>query len=78
YDGFVGAAKRENLKKAVFDLHQAAERYLHGLLLCLTLYSPHTHRLSVLRSMAEGLDDRLISVWPRETRADRAKFEKLN
>ena len=78
YDGFVDAAKRENLKKAVFDLHQAAERFLHGLLLCLTLYSPHTHRLSVLRSIAESLDDRLISVWPRETRSDRAKFEKLN
>lgn len=78
YDGFVDATKRENLKKAVFDLHQAAERYLHGLLLCLTLYSPHTHRLSVLRSMAEQIDARLIAVWPRVTRADRAMFEKLN
>jgi predicted nucleotidyltransferase/HEPN domain-containing protein len=72
------AAAREWTNNAAFQLHQAAERYYHGLLLCLTLYSPRTHRLAALRSMAERLDDRLIVVWPRESRADRAKFEKLN
>ncbi len=65
------------LKDAAFDLHQAAERFYHGLLLTLTFYTPHTHRLAVLRSQAERLDARLIEAWPREARADRARFEKL-
>jgi uncharacterized protein len=77
YDGHTDARRRGNLKKAVFDLHQAAERYYHGVLLTLTLYTPHSHRLSLLRSMAEQLDSRLITVWPRDTRVDRAYFEKL-
>jgi predicted nucleotidyltransferase/HEPN domain-containing protein len=64
-------------KIAVFDLHQAAERLYHGLLLTLTFYTPHTHRLAVLRSQAERLDVRLIDAWPREARTDRARFEKL-
>lgn len=77
YLGFADASKRGSLKKAVFDLHQAAERLYHGLLLTLTLYTPHTHRLSALRSMAERLDKRLIDAWPRELREDRKRFEKL-
>lgn len=76
-DTFRFNQERAKSNNAAFQLHQAAERYYHGLLLCLTLYSPHTHRLSVLRSMAEELDERLIAVWPRERRADRARFEKL-
>lgn len=77
YLGFSDATGRGSLKKAVFDLHQAAERLYHGVLLTLTLYTPHTHRLSALRSMAERLDDRLIDAWPRESREDRKRFEKL-
>lgn len=64
-------------KEAAFNFHQAAERYYHGLLLTLTFYTPHTHRLGVLRSLAEQLNSRLIAVWPRETRLDRGRFEKL-
>lgn len=71
------AAARGWHKKAAFELHQAAERLYHGVLLTLTLYTPHTHRLSALRSIAEQLDSRLIAAWPREMRADRSRFEKL-
>lgn len=71
------AAARGWAKKAAFELHQAAERLYHGVLLTLTLYTPHTHRLSALRSMAEQLDERLIEAWPREHREDRKRFEKL-
>jgi predicted nucleotidyltransferase/HEPN domain-containing protein len=77
YLGFADAFNRGSLKKAVFDLHQAAERLYHGVLLTLTLYTPHTHRLSALRSMAEELDKRLIEAWPREGRDERKRFEKL-
>lgn len=38
---------------------------------------PHIHNLGFLRAQAELIDPRLIDVWPRETKADRANFEKL-
>jgi len=64
-------------KKAAFDLHQAAERYYHCVLLVCTLYTPHVHNLGFLRTQAERIDARLIDAWPRENKADRARFEKL-
>src|SRR3546814_5026447 len=33
--------------------------------------------LAFLRTQAERLDTRLIVAWPRETKADRSRFEKL-
>jgi predicted nucleotidyltransferase/HEPN domain-containing protein len=76
-DDFRSNLSRNRSKKAAFELHQAAERFYHGVLLTLTLYTPHSHRLSLLRSVAEQLDGRLIEAWPREARVDRAHFEKL-
>lgn len=76
-DGFRDAAGRGKSKKAVFDLHQAAERYYHCVLLVCTFYTPHVHNLGFLRTQAERIDPRLIEVWPRETKPDRARFEKL-
>lgn len=75
--GYQHAVDDGDLKKAVFDLHQTAERLYHGLLLVLTFYSPHTHNIAFLRSQAERHDPRMIEAWPREARADRARFEKL-
>jgi uncharacterized protein len=65
------------LKEAAFSLHQAAERLYHCVLLVCTFYTPHVHNLGFLRSQAERLDMRLVDAWPRELRADRARFEKL-
>jgi len=64
-------------REAAFNLHQAAERYYHCVLLVCTFYTPHVHNLGFLRTQAERIDPRLIEVWPRETKADRARFEKL-
>lgn len=77
YDGFQDAIARGKPKKAVFDLHQAAERMYHAALLVSTFYTPHVHNLGFLRTQAERLDFRLFNVWPRGTRAERAMFEKL-
>lgn len=63
--------------QAAFMLHQAVEFSYSALLLTLTNYSPPTHRLKSLRGFAEGLDKRLINVWPNDTKDDRAKFNKL-
>jgi len=62
---------------AAFTYHQATERAYHCVLLVCTFYTPHVHNLGFLRTQAERIDRRLIDVWPRETKAERARFEKL-
>jgi len=64
-------------KKAAFEYHQATERLYHCVLLVVTFYTPHVHNLAFLRTQAERLDRRLVHVWPRDTRRERAMFEKL-
>ncbi|WOF44569.1 HEPN domain-containing protein [Sphingopyxis indica] len=64
-------------KDAAFILHQATERLYHCVLLVCTFYTPHVHNLGFLRTQAERLDMRLVDAWPRESRRDRARFEKL-
>lgn len=65
-------------RDAAFMLHQAAERLYHCVLLVVTLYSPKSHRLSVLRSHVERIAPRLIDVWPRDTRFARRCFARLD
>lgn len=77
YDGYKDAEQRGKFKKAVFDLHQAAERLYHCVLLSVTFYTAHVHNLGFLRTQAERIDRRLAYVWPRDTRKERAMFEKL-
>ncbi|QLC23950.1 HEPN domain-containing protein [Parasphingopyxis algicola] len=66
-----------DLRKAVFLKHQMVENLYTCFLLVLTNYSPSTHNVKFLRSLAEDIDPRLIDVWPRETKADRRTFELL-
>ncbi|WP_208245626.1 HEPN domain-containing protein (plasmid) [Rhizobium sp. T1470] len=65
-------------KQQAFLLHQATEALYHCVLLTLTLYSPKSHRIKVLRSQAEGVDSRLIAAWPRDNRFSRRCFELLS
>jgi uncharacterized protein len=84
---FPSAAGRQKLAKyaineklykhAAFELHQTAECLYHCVLLVRTFYTPHVHNLGFLRTQAERIDMRLVDAWPRETRTDRARFEKL-
>ncbi len=64
-------------REAAFNMHQAAERLYHCVLLVCTFYTPHVHNLGFLRTQAERLDRRLFYVWPRDTKKERALFEKL-
>ncbi len=64
-------------KYAAFTLHQAVESLYHCVLLVLTLYSPKSHRITMLRSQAEALDDRLKGIWPAETKLHRQAFDRL-
>ena len=71
------AIEQEFYKEAAFLAHQATESLYHCVLLVCTFYTPHVHNLGFLRTQAERIDPRLTYVWPRDTRRDRARFEKL-
>lgn len=71
------AMNRGYSKDAAFLMHQATESLYHCVLLVVTFYTPHVHNLGFLRTQAERLDRRLVDAWPREMKADRARFEKL-
>lgn len=64
-------------RDAAFLLHQAVERTYICFLLVETNYSPATHSIKFLRSLAEQIDPELIGVWPRESKKDRRLFELL-
>lgn len=72
-----GAMTAGDLNEAAFVLHQAAERLYHCTLLVFTLYSPKSHKLNFLRSLAEGIEPRLIEAWPRSSKFERRSFELL-
>lgn len=71
------AVRDGDLRLAAFLMHQTAERLYHCVLLVCTFYTPHVHNLGFLRTQAERIDIRLVDAWPRDTRLDRARFEKL-
>jgi predicted nucleotidyltransferase/HEPN domain-containing protein len=77
FDNFKFNLSQGRHNNAAFQLHQAAERLYHCVLLVCTFYTPHNHNLAFLRTQAERLDLRLVDAWPRDTRKDRAMFEKL-
>lgn len=77
FRGYGYALKDGDFKKAVFDLHQAVERLYGAYLLTTTLYSPSTHNIRKLRSLAEAKDERFRAVWPDEDRFQRRSFERL-
>lgn len=64
-------------KEAAFQYHQASERFYHCLFLVRTLYSPKSHNLNRLRQMAEDMEPRLRTIWPRDTKFQRRCFELL-
>ncbi|MBO9136807.1 HEPN domain-containing protein [Rhizobium sp. B230/85] len=65
-------------RDGAFMLHQTTERAYHCLLLVMTLYSPKSHRLSMLRTHAERIEPRLIEIWPRDTKFARRCFTRLD
>jgi predicted nucleotidyltransferase/HEPN domain-containing protein len=71
------AASNDRPKIAAFELHQATERFYHCALLVLTLYSPKSHKLNFLRSLAEDMAPTLIPAWPRDDKHSRRCFELL-
>ncbi|MGA1804723.1 HEPN domain-containing protein [Rhizobium sp. HT1-10] len=67
-----------DLKHSAFLAHQSAESLYHCVLLVLTLYSPKSHRLGMLRTRAERIDPRLVEAWPRDTKFATRSFTRLD
>lgn len=70
--------KERDPKEAAFLLHQSIEQAYSALLLVLTSYSPASHNLRHLRSLAEERDQRLADTWPRDQHQYVAWFNILN
>lgn len=81
-DTFVESAvfrlEKRDLSGSAFMLHQAVEHMYGALLLTLTNYSPPSHNLNFLRSLAEDTDQRLVDVWPRDQHRFIAWYNILN
>src|SRR3546814_16400262 len=71
------SVENEVLRDAAFMLHQATERLYICFLLVRTLYFPRSHNIKFLRSLAEDKEPRPVDAWPRETKRDRARFQRL-
>jgi uncharacterized protein len=76
--GFNFHLNERDVNLAAFNLHQALESAYTTVLLVLTNYSPSSHNLKFLRSLAEGKDRRLADVWPRDQHRYAAWFNTLN
>lgn len=63
--------------ETAFELHQAAEHLLNGLLLVMTMYTPKSHNLVRLRNLAEQIDPTLAEIWPTDTKFQKRCFELL-
>ncbi|AYG61139.1 nucleotidyltransferase and HEPN domain-containing protein [Rhizobium jaguaris] len=72
------AIETNMLKEGAFLLHQAIEQAYSTLLLTLTNYSPASHNLNHLRTLAEGRDRRLVEIWPNERQRYVAWFNTIN
>ena len=65
-------------KEAAFLLTSGDRAVLYlCFLLVETLYFPRSHNIKFLRSLAEDKEPRLVDAWPRATRIERSRFEKL-
>ena len=76
-DTAVYSLDKERDKHAAFLLHQAVENAYTALLLTLTNYTPPSHNIKFLRSLAEEQDRSLVEAWPRELPEHRAWYNRL-
>ena len=70
----MGMDKNNN---AAFELHQAAERFFHAVILTFTRYKPKTHDLKKLDRQASSLHADFFTVFPRATEEQKRCFELL-
>ncbi|RWA75333.1 MAG: HEPN domain-containing protein [Mesorhizobium sp.] len=71
-------ASKGRLKESAFLLHQSIEQAYAAMLLVLTNYSPASHNIKFLRSLAEDQAQELAEAWPRDQQRFVAWFNILN
>lgn len=71
------ALRSEKKNQAAFLMHQCAETLYAAYLLTTTYYSPSTHNIKRLRSLAEEKDPRFRDIWPDADKFQRRSFERL-
>jgi predicted nucleotidyltransferase/HEPN domain-containing protein len=71
------AINDNDLKIAIFLLHQATERYYQTILLVFTHYKPKTHDLKILNKDACASDLRIKKVFPNKTEDEKHRFDVL-
>lgn len=77
YETFQFCLNKGNYCEAAFLLHQTVERFYITILLVFTHYKPKTHDLKLLRMLANGLDQRLIKIFPLATPEEKRLFRLL-
>ena len=77
YDNFTFSFNKKRFNQAAFMLHQTTERLYTCILLVFTRYKPNTHKLELLRKLANVLDKRLIKLFPLPTKEEIHKFTLL-
>jgi len=66
-----------DLKIAVFELHQAAERTYNTMILVFTGYKPKTHNLGKLLKMSRDFSPELSTVFPNNSKTEIHLFTLL-
>ncbi|MDD5728710.1 MAG: HEPN domain-containing protein [Victivallales bacterium] len=77
FDNFIYDFKLKRYKIAVFELHQATERYYHTLTLVFTGYKHKTHDLKELGDFASTLNLKYKKIFPRKTETEKYHFNLL-
>ncbi len=75
--GFEKYLEAEKYKIAAFNLHQAAERFYHTILLVFTDYKPKLHDLVDLGVRVDRLSSKLKNIFPKKTEEEKRLFELL-
>lgn len=64
YEIFDFCFSKKQYNESAFLLHQVTERLYTTILLVFTRYKPNTHDLSILRKLANAVDQRLVKIFP--------------
>ncbi|MFA6714316.1 MAG: HEPN domain-containing protein [Victivallales bacterium] len=76
-NGYTDAMQRKDYNKAVFDLHQAAERLYDTVILVFTGYKPKLHDLEELGIKVNRLSPEFKEIFPQNTDEEKRLFKLL-
>jgi predicted nucleotidyltransferase/HEPN domain-containing protein len=77
YNFFEFGLKKNDLKGAAFQLHQAAERFYTTVSLTFTGYRPKLHDLEKLNIRVQALSSVFKDIFPKETQKEKDLFDLL-